>query len=130
MKSAKVTLKKSLVFERLDPTKTNYPENLTYYLYGTNSEFHLSHLLSKAPNFQQEVDVMVSGNILNKIKSSGNGPIKISIPSLNERSIQPITSDPLTQPEYAINADGDGSTGKISIQYKFWINNGPLNRSM
>jgi hypothetical protein len=128
--SSTVSVKKSLVFNHLDPQGGDYPESLTYYLYGRDSEAHLSHLLSKAPNFQQELDVTLSGDILNKIGSSDNGPIKTSIPSLNEKSMQPIASDPLRQQEYTIKCDDDGSTGKISIGNKFWINNGPLNQSM
>jgi hypothetical protein len=129
IESTTVAVNKKLLFEPLNPN-TEYPENITYYLYGINSEFHLSHLLSKVPNFQQELDVTVSGDILDKIKESDSGLVKTSIPSLKERSMQPITSDPLTQAEYTIRMDDDGSTGKISIGNKFWINNGPLNQAM
>jgi len=129
--STAVTVKKKLLFESLNPN-AEYPENLTYYLYGTNSEFHLSHLLSKAPNFQQELDVALSGDISDKIKELDSEIIKISIPSLNEKSNQPITIDPLTQSEYTIRMDDVDDeavevSGKIEIINKFWINNGPLN---
>jgi hypothetical protein len=105
---------------------------LTYYLYGTNSEFHLSHLLSKAPNFEQELDVTLSGDISEKIKELDSEIIKVSIPSLNERSKQPISIDPLTKSEYTIRMDDVDNeavevSGKIKIINKFWINNGPLN---
>jgi hypothetical protein len=62
IESTTVTIKRKLLFESLNPN-AEYPENLTYYLYGKNSEFHVSHLLSKAPNFQQELDVALSGDI-------------------------------------------------------------------
>lgn len=129
--STTVTIKRKLLFESLNPN-ADYPENLTYYLYGTNSEFHLSHLLSKAPNFQQELDVALSGNISDKIKELDSEIVKISIPSLNERSKQPITIDPLTKSEYTIRMDDVDNeavdvSGKIKIINKFWINNGPLN---
>jgi hypothetical protein len=132
--STTVTVKRKLLFEPLNPN-AEYPENLTYYLYGTNSEFHLSHLLSKAPNFQQELDVELSGDIIDKIKELDSEIVKISIPSLNERSKQPITIDLLTQSEYTIRMDAKEEeeeaaadvSGKIKIINKFWINNGPLN---
>jgi hypothetical protein len=129
--STTLTIKRKLLFESLNPN-AEYPENLTYYLYGTNSEFHLSHLLSKAPNFQQELDVALSGNISDKIKELDSEIVKISIPSLNERSKQPITIDPLTKSEYTIRMDDVDNeaidvSGKIEIINKFWINNGPLN---
>lgn len=126
-----VTVKRKLLFESLNPN-AEYPESLTYYLYGTNSEFHLSHLLSKAPNFQQELDVTLSGDISDKIKELDSEIVKISIPSLNERSKQPITIDPLTQSEYTIRMDdlddeAVNVSGKIKIMNKYWINNGFLN---
>jgi hypothetical protein len=54
------------LFESLNPN-AEYPEILTSYLYGSGPEFHLSHLLSRAPNFQQELDVTLSGDIIDKI---------------------------------------------------------------
>jgi hypothetical protein len=126
-----VTIKRKLLFESLNPN-AEYPENLNYYLYGTNSEFHLSHLLSKPPNLQQELDVELSGDIIDKIKALDSQIVKISIPSLNERREQPITIDPLTKSEYTIRMDDVndetvGVSGKIKIINKYWINNGPLN---
>ena len=131
IESTTVTVKRKLLFESLNPN-AEYPENLTYYLYGTNSEFHLSHLLSKAPNFEQELDVTLSSNISDKIKELDTEIVKISIPSLNERSNQPITIDPLTQSEYIIRIDDVDdkpvdTSGKIEIINKFWINNDSLN---
>jgi len=66
IESTTVTIKKILLFKKLDPTGDDYPENLSYYLYGTDSEeYHLSHVLTKAPNFQQELDVTVHIPVLN-----------------------------------------------------------------
>jgi len=128
IKTTTVTVKKSLLFEQLNPNQ-EYPEKLTYYLYGTNLEFHLSHMLTKAPNFEQDLDVALSGDILDKINNSNVAIVKVSFPSLNEKSAQPITKDPLIQPEYSIIME-DGTNGNISIKNKFWINNEPLNMDM
>jgi hypothetical protein len=129
IKSVTVAVDKPVVFEQLNAAKSDYPEKLTYYLFGKNSNFHLSHLLTKAPNFEQELDVTVSGEISNKTKGLDSEVTKISIDSLNEKNMQPIDKDPLTESEYKIIMD-DGTTGKVSILNKFWINNGPLNMNM
>jgi hypothetical protein len=129
MVSTNVNIDKSLVFEHLNPTKPDYPDNLTYYIFGSDSEFHLSHLLTKAPNFEQELNVTLSGDISNKINQLNSKITKISISSLNEKSRQPITEDPLTQSQYTITMD-DGTTGKIDIDNKFFINNASLNEGM
>ena len=97
-------------------------------MYGTNTEFHLSHLISRFPNFEQEIDIALSDNILNKIKGANFEIVKVSISSINEKNNQPITYDLLSQQEYPIMMD-DGTIGNILIKNKFWINNGPLNMS-
>ena len=83
----------------------------------------------KSPNFQQEMDVTLSGNIIDKTNEASFKVMRVSIPTLNEKDEQHITEDPLTQLEYSIAAE-DGTTGNISIKKKYWINNGPLNMSM
>jgi len=138
IQSTIVKVKKQLLFKHLNPTGDNYPENFAYYLYGVDSEYHLSHVITKAPNFQQEIDVTIEDgdDMVAKVKSSDPQLIRISIPSLNEKSSQPITKDPLIDANYAIiETEGDNSgaattTGKISILRKFWINNGPLNSGL
>jgi hypothetical protein len=129
VESTTITVKKVFLFEHLNPNAGEYPETLTYYLYGKDSEFHLSHLLSKAPNFEQECDVTLSKELQDKVSKLDHPVTKISIPSLNERSKQPISVDPLTQAQYTIRTE-DGTTGSVEIKTKYWINNGPLNNSM
>jgi hypothetical protein len=128
LKSAKVTVNKWILFEPLNPN-SQYPASLTYYLYGSNPEFHLSHRLTRAPNFQQELDVAVSGDVSNKIKEHIFELAEVLIPSLNEINNQPITNDPLSQTEYPIRMVDD-TTGNILIKNKFWINNTSLNMTM
>jgi hypothetical protein len=142
IESTAVTVTKSLLFRQLNPTGDNYPENLSYYLYGIHPEFHLSHVITKAPNFQQEMDASLhdvdfKGNktvedIMNGVSS---GPITVSIPDLEEGNKQHIKQDPLDKSEYTISIPGDrirtslgDSTAKISIINKFWINNMSLNQ--
>jgi len=119
-----VNIKKILLFKQLNKNSPDYPEHLEYYLFGRESDWHLSHSLSKAPNFEQELDISLSGNLSNGNKESEI--IKISIPSINEKSRQPIEVDPLTQNDYTIQTE-KGDKFQISITNRFWINNGPLN---
>jgi hypothetical protein len=43
--STNVKVNKTLLFEKLSPNQ-EYPEKLAYYLYGSESEYHISHLIS------------------------------------------------------------------------------------
>jgi hypothetical protein len=118
-----VNIKKVLLFNKLNKNSPDYPENLEYYLFGTNSDWHLSHFLSKAPNFEQELDITILDNFPNTAEST---IIKISIPSVNEKSKQHIKVDPLTQNDYNIQTENEGKH-PISITNRFWINNDFLN---
>ena len=119
-----VNIKKILVFKQLNINSPDYPEHHEYYLFGRDSDWHLSHSLSKAPNFELELDISLSGILSNGNKESEI--MKISIPSVNEKSKQPIEVDPLTQNDYTIETE-KGDKFQISITNRFWINNGPLN---
>ena len=77
------------MFKKLNKNSPDYPKHLEYYMFGTNSDCHLSHFLSKAPNFEQELDISIFRNLFNNTKSQ---IIKVSIPSLNEKNIQHITN--------------------------------------
>ena len=123
--STKVTVKKKLLFEQLFENSPDYPENLEYYLFGTNMDWHLSHYISKAPNFEQELDI----SILGTDEVTVNGITKISFPSEKEKSRQPIKSDPLIKNEYTVTTQ-NGKELEISIVNRFWINNVMLNLPM
>jgi hypothetical protein len=123
--STKVTIKKKLLFEQLFKDSPDYPENLEYYLFGTNTDWHLSHYISRARNFEQELDISISGT--DEILE--NGITKISFPSEKEKSRQLIESDPLTKNEYTVTMQ-NGKELEISIVNRFWINNAMLNLKM
>jgi len=99
----RVNIKKKLLFKQLNRNSPDYPENLEYYLFGTNSDWYLSHFLSKAPKFEQKLDISLSCNL--SIGNKESEIIKISIPSINEKSRQHIKHDPLTQNDYTIETE-------------------------
>ena len=118
-----IKIKRILLFRQLNKNSPDYPEHLEYYLFGMNSDWHLSHLLSKAPNFEQELDISISGHLSDNKDSE---LIKVSIPSEDEKSKQHITQDPLTQNDYEIVTE-KADKFQISISNRFWINNAILN---
>ena len=127
IESTTVTVKKNILFEPLSQNN-DYPENLAYYLYGKNSEYHLSHVLTKAPNFQQELDIELTDEMVSNIKNLHSEITKIHIPSLNEENGHPFKSDPLTESEYPLMIDNDGGmAGSFKVLRRYWINNNPLN---
>jgi hypothetical protein len=123
-----VTKKKTVLFETLNPN-SQYPASLTYYLYGSNSDFHLSHVLTKAPNFEQELKVILSGNVSSKVKEPNFVLAKVLIPSFKDSPSldgSRYPKDPITKKEYQVTMD-DGTTGGVSIRFNFFINNWSLN---
>src|SRR3954452_6010867 len=66
-----ISVKQNILFEPLNQNN-DYPENISYYLYGRDSEYHLSHILTKAPNFQQEIDVSLSDNLIDIVNKLNN----------------------------------------------------------
>jgi hypothetical protein len=126
-----VKVNKILLFNELNKNSPDYPEHLEYYLFGTNSDWHLSHLLTKAPNFEQELDISISGNLSDNKDSE---IFKISIPTEAERSKQPMynirenkfITVPLARDDYEIVTEKTDKF-QISIINRFWINNSMLN---
>jgi hypothetical protein len=123
----KVLVKDAILFEHLNPDSGNeYPKHLTYYLYGANSDYHISHLISKYPNFQQEVDVTLSQDFQDMIINTKTGITKIIIPSLHEKDNQPIKIDPLKDSDYVISMN-NSETAFIKIGTYSWFDVDMLN---
>lgn len=118
-----VKVKKILLFNQLNIDTPDYPTHLEYYLFGTNSDWHLSHMLTKGPNFEQELDISISGS---QPDNKDSEIFKVSIPSEDEKSKQHIKSDPLSKDDYEIVTE-DEQKFQISIINRIWINNIPLN---
>ena len=86
-------------------------------------------MITKKPNFQQELDVTLSGDVSNKVKGPNFALTKLLIPSLSDiPSLDPngYPKDVLVLKEYQVKTD-DGTTGRISVVNNFYINNWSLN---
>jgi hypothetical protein len=127
MENVKINIKKVLLFQKLNPNTLDYPDFLTYYLYGNASELYISHLLSKAPNFEQEreIELLEPKNI-----NFNSNIIKIEVPDINEKDNQPIREDPIKEER----ANGykiimrDDITGRIKFNKYQWIEINILNK--
>ncbi|KAI0380541.1 hypothetical protein F5Y04DRAFT_257607 [Hypomontagnella monticulosa] len=88
-----VVINKSLSFDALEST---YPERMLFYLYGTEDECHIDHVLKKAPNAQISVD-RIEMNLSSKLSDEqlAGGVIAV-LEDVYETSIQPL---PLNQDE-------------------------------
>jgi hypothetical protein len=124
---AKINIKKVLLFQQLNPNTHTYPNFLTYYLYGSGSELYVSHVLTKAPNFEQEreIELLEPKNI----NFGSENILKIEVSDVLEKDNQLIRDDPIKEERkegYKINIE-DGSTGKIKFNKYQWIEINILN---
>jgi len=126
MENVKINIKKILLFQKLNPNHM-YPNFLTYYLYGKGSELYISHVITQAPNFEQEreIELLEPKNI-----NFDSNIIKIEVPDISEKDNQPIKEDPIKEERkdrYKIIME-DSSTGRIKFGKYQWIEINILNK--
>lgn len=122
-----VIVKEITLFEHINPLgDVEYPEHYTYYLYGKNLDFHISHLISRFPNFQHEIDVTLSQNLYDMMTNTKSKVTKITFPALFEKDNQPIEKNPLKNLKYDIEWDNH-NTGSIKIEKYAWFDSEMLN---
>lgn len=105
-----------LRFAHFSP-KAEYPPTLTYYLYGSGGEAHLSHAIARPLDFQQELSLAdVPPGVGPDELAAG---IPVSIPSL-PTPVEPVTADPLREDRYeALLPDGGTTTIEIERRHYF-----------
>lgn len=82
-----VVVNKSLSFDALENT---YPERMPFYLYGTENECHIDHVLKKAPNAQisaDRIEVNLSPQLSDEQLAKG---VVAVLEDVCETSIQPL----------------------------------------
>lgn len=116
-----VRITRVLRFVHFDP-KAVYPSHLTYFLFGTDGEAHISHHITKAPNFQQIVSLAAvpSGVTPSELERM----LSIRLPDVPEGG--PIEHDPLTESRYRAVTD-EGRFIEIAIGRKHWFDVEMLN---
>jgi hypothetical protein len=112
-----------LLFRHFDPDD-GYPSRLTYFLYGTPEQAHLSHLITRAPNFQHELDLAAVPEHVSEAQLAVGVPLVLS--DAPEAARQPVTDDPLTEPAYTAGVDGRAG-GAIRPGTRHWFDATTLN---
>ncbi|PYP82943.1 MAG: hypothetical protein DMF61_24780 [Blastocatellia bacterium AA13] len=99
----------------------DYPTSLTYILFGAGTEAHLTHYITKQPDFDQVLDLAESPDWLDIQHLQASVPI--NIPSL---ASQVYCSNPLVNPEYDVQLGGSGSY-RIKIGRSYFFDTASLN---
>lgn len=107
--NVRVSIRRVVCYRSLDQN-ANYPACLAYVLYGAGGEAHLSHQLTKAPDFQHVVTLRETPNWLTPVQLEAGVMIDIlGTPKT------PITSNPLRNKAYNVQCNGQEPTRPIEI---------------
>jgi hypothetical protein len=121
--TSRLRITRILLFRHFDADDT-YPPQLAYFLYGTSDQAHLSHLITRAPNFQHELDLADVPDHVSEAQLAVGVPIVLH--GAPEASRQPVTADPLTDLSYDVDEDGHAS-GAIRLGPRYWFDATTLN---
>lgn len=114
---ATITIKKVLVFEKLQP-EGNTP-GATYYLFGNEEEQFLAHQIKDRPNFDQILSVKADGSLVSKLIQSAG--------SLNLFLLDQDANQPLMAPGF-VETPGVGRrlNSKIQLLQTLYLERGDL----
>ncbi len=120
--NVRVTIDRVVHFRHFDLTQ-DYPKALTYVLFGSGTEAHMAHYLTREPDFDHVLDLAeVPGWLPPAYLESG---VNVSFPGL--RSSPPYCSNPLIEPAYQVQFQGQEELYPIQIGTSFWFDTGGLN---
>ena len=124
--SAQMYIQDVIIFEHFDQ-KAIYPKFLTYLVYGSKGKYHMEHYITKAPNWDNMIDVDVEG-IDDELLELGVFVKFIGIP---EPGANLPDHSPLEQGKtYSIaytSRDAQVARAKIHIAKNFWFSNTRVN---
>jgi len=103
-----------------------YPPYLTYVLYGAATEAHLSHYMTKDPDFQQVVDLAQPPTWLPPLQLES--PAVINFPALPYTEKTPC-ENPFTVPEYEVLYAGQSSRYTVRIGTSYYFDTASLNQT-
>jgi hypothetical protein len=102
----------------------DYPPMLTYILYGAGNEAHLSHYMSREPDFQHCLDLKSTPDWLSPLNLESG--VTINFPALKRGELP--CANPFTQSSYSVLRGGQASGGGlVQIGNTYWFDTLALN---
>ncbi|MGH2852814.1 MAG: hypothetical protein ACRDLF_01290 [Solirubrobacteraceae bacterium] len=120
-----VTIDRVVYFRHFDYTDA-YPPYLAYVLYGAGTEAHLSHRMTKEPDFQQVVDLAELPAWLPPLQL--RSPVAIDFPALPYTGKTPC-ANPLAAPAYEVLYAGQPQRYPVRIGTSFYFDTASLNHT-
>ena len=111
-----VTVERVVAFRHFD-IQENYPETLTYLLFGAGEEAHLSHFQVREPDFDEVLTLDRAPAWLPKpLLEAG---VHVNFPNLHATPVD--CSSPLLNPLYEVQYCGQPATYKLRIKRSLWF---------
>lgn len=120
--NVRVTIERIVYFRHFD-YNMDYPNSLTYVLFGSGNEAHMTHYMTKEPDFNQVLDLAEAPNWLPPGQLEAG--IQVNIPSLNGHTM--FCSNPLTKTSYEVQFYGQEPLHTINVGSSYWFSTDSLN---
>jgi hypothetical protein len=125
--SAQMYVQDVIIFEHFD-LKAKYPNTLTYLVYGSKGIYHMEHYITQAPNWDNMLDVDVSG-IDDELLELG---VFVKFVGIPEPGAELPSKSPLNEGEtyrvaYTARDAMPGRDATITIKNNFWFSNTRVN---
>jgi len=121
----KVDIDNVVYFRHFDYVQA-YPPYLTYVLYGAGTEAHLSHYMTKDPDFQHVVDLAQLPTWLPPLQLES--PVEINFPALPYTGKTPC-QNPFTVPDYEVQYAGQPQRYPVRIGTSYYFDTTSLNQT-
>jgi len=124
--NVRATIERVVYFRPFDDN-LNYPNYLSYILFGAGNEAHMAHFLTKYPDFDQVLDLAEVPSWLPPQQLEAGVPINLpGFPNCHEDK-QPYCSNPLTEGIYKVQYEGQEPIYEISIGNCYWFDTAGIN---
>lgn len=120
--NVRVDIQRTVYFRHFDYSM-DHPRYLTYVLFGTGNEAHMTHFLTKEPDFDHVMDLAEVPDWLPPQQLESG--VHVNIVSL--LGIVPYCSNPLTDPIYQVQYEGQESFYTIKTGTSYWFDPTSLN---
>lgn len=124
--NVRATVDRVVYFRPFDEN-LNYPTYLSYILFGAGNEAHLSHFMTKYPDFHQVLDLAEVPSWIPPQQLESGVPINLAALPNCPSGKQTYCSNPLTLPSYQVHYEGQEELYDIKIGNCYWFDTAGLN---